>query len=192
MAQLVTLCHPESIKEVPRPQTKVQSPLKMPGLVPVDYVWFFVVFTLNDSRSWIFTILDTSVGYLMWDSSWQVPHDHITDPYPCSQEIGSALKKLEHATGGPWRFFCCKICPGVWDMSQWYLVTPEAGKVAAKSNSSGFWTFWTSNLTTCILRAPVNSPWVVDDVRHWNFSICFLNKGVMALLVEGCKCKIQG
>ena len=41
----------ESIKEVPRPQTKVQSPLKMPGLVPVDYVWFFVVFTLNDSRS---------------------------------------------------------------------------------------------------------------------------------------------
>ena len=26
--------------------------------------------------------------------------------------------------------------------------------------------------TTCILRAPVDSPWVVDDVRHWNFSSC--------------------
>ena len=38
---------------------------------------------------------------------------------------------------------------------------------------------------TCILRAPVDSPWVVDDLRHWNL-------GVMALLVEGYKCKIQG
>ena len=26
---------------------------------------------------------------------------------------------------------------------------------------------------TCNLRAPVDSPWVVDDVRHWNFSICY-------------------
>ena len=26
---------------------------------------------------------------------------------------------------------------------------------------------------TCILRATVDSPWVVDDVRHWNFSICY-------------------
>ena len=26
---------------------------------------------------------------------------------------------------------------------------------------------------TYILRAPVDRPWVVDDVRHWNFSICF-------------------
>ena len=26
---------------------------------------------------------------------------------------------------------------------------------------------------TCILRAPMDSPWVVDDVRHWNFSICY-------------------
>ena len=26
---------------------------------------------------------------------------------------------------------------------------------------------------TCILRAPVDSPWVVDNVRHWKFSICY-------------------
>ena len=53
----------------------------------------------------------------------------------------------------------------------------------SKSHTSGFWTFCTSKLTnfktrlwtraTCILRAPVDSPWVVDNVRHWNFSICY-------------------
>ena len=45
--------------------------------------------------------------------------------------------------------------------------------------------------TTCTLRAPVDRPWVVDDVRHWNFSICYSNIEVMALLVEGGKCKSQ-
>ena len=56
-------------------------------------------------------------------------------------------------------------------------------KCVTKSNTCGFWTFWTSKLTnfktrlwtrgTCILKAPVDSPWVVDDVRHRNFSIFY-------------------
>ena len=38
---------------------------------------------------------------------------------------------------------------------------------------------------TCILMIPVDSPWVVDVFRHWNFSICLKKIGVMGILVEG-------
>ena len=39
--------------------------------------------------------------------------------------------------------------------------------------------------TTWNLRVPMVSPWVVESVRHWNFSICLKNIGFMANLVEG-------
>ena len=37
------------------------------------------------------------------------------------------------------------------------------------------------------LRVPVDSPWVVDSDRHWNFSNCSKNIGDIASLVEGYK-----
>ena len=39
------------------------------------------------------------------------------------------------------------------------------------------------------LRVPGERSFVVDDSRHWNFSIWSTNKGVMAILVEGCNSK---
>ena len=39
---------------------------------------------------------------------------------------------------------------------------------------------------TWLLRVPCDSPWAVDDFRHWNFSICSKNMGVMTVLVEEC------
>ena len=44
---------------------------------------------------------------------------------------------------------------------------------------------------TWVLKIPCESPWVVDDFRHWNFSICSKDIGVMAVLMEGCNCKIH-
>ena len=43
---------------------------------------------------------------------------------------------------------------------------------------------------TCLLGVPWDGPWVVDSFRHWNFSICSKNIGVMAILVEGYSSKI--
>ena len=43
---------------------------------------------------------------------------------------------------------------------------------------------------TCLLGVPWDGPWVVDSFRHWNFSICSKNIGVMAILVEGYNSKI--
>ena len=47
----------------------------------------------------------------------------------------------------------------------------------------------TWHVATWVLKIP--SPWVVDDFRHWNFSICSKDIGVMAVSMEGCNCKIQ-
>ena len=44
---------------------------------------------------------------------------------------------------------------------------------------------------TWVLKVPCESPWVVDDFRHWNFSICSKNIVVMAVLMEWYKWKIQ-
>ncbi len=44
---------------------------------------------------------------------------------------------------------------------------------------------------TWVLKIPRDSPWVVDVFRHWDFSICSNDIGVMAVLMEGCDCKIQ-
>ena len=38
---------------------------------------------------------------------------------------------------------------------------------------------------TWVLKIPCESPWVVDDFRHQNFSIYSKDIGVMALLVKG-------
>ena len=43
---------------------------------------------------------------------------------------------------------------------------------------------------TCLLRVPWSGPWAVDNFRHWNYSICLKNIGVMAILVEGYNSKI--
>ena len=43
---------------------------------------------------------------------------------------------------------------------------------------------------TCLLGVPWDGPGVVDSFRHWNFSICSKNIGVMAILVEGYNSKI--
>ena len=39
------------------------------------------------------------------------------------------------------------------------------------------------------LKVPGESLGAVDNSRHWNFSIWSTNKGVMAILVEGCNSK---
>ena len=36
----------------------------------------------------------------------------------------------------------------------------------------------------CNLRVPVDSPWLVDSFRHWNFSICSSKTWIMAILVK--------
>ena len=46
---------------------------------------------------------------------------------------------------------------------------------------------WTR--ATCLLRVPWAGPWAVDNFRHWNFSICSKNVGVMAISMEGSKPK---
>ena len=56
----------------------------------------------------------------MWELSWS--------NYYFFNYIRFSSVNIWNLTGGPWRFFCCKIGPGVWDMSQWSLVTPEAGE----------------------------------------------------------------
>ena len=45
---------------------------------------------------------------------------------------------------------------------------------------------------TCILMVPHESHWVVDSFRHWNFSICSKNIGVMVIWMEGYKFKKFG
>ena len=43
---------------------------------------------------------------------------------------------------------------------------------------------------TWVLKVPCESPWGVLSDRHWNFSICSKNIGVMTTFVEGYICKI--
>ena len=42
---------------------------------------------------------------------------------------------------------------------------------------------------TWILMVPHESPWVVDSFRHWHFSICSKNMGVIVNLIKGYNCQ---
>ena len=117
----------------------------------------------------------------------------------------SIMLNMNHGTlNGPERVFWLKM--GSRDkLNGFYLIWPCTIRIHASPNHTrpvfglfGLQSWLTSRhvcghvaRATCILRAPVDSPWVVDDVRLWNFSICYWNIEVMAVLVEGCKCKIQ-
>ena len=66
--------------------------------------------------------------------------------------------------------------------------------LTVKSNNSVFWSYFVSKLRNFETRfqardtwVPVDSPWVEDGFRQWNFSICSNRTGVTVIFVKGCK-----